>query len=83
MTFDVYQNIKDELMRIATAPNAGLPPHIKPDEWRKMKPGELAIIEQAGDDIAALGFCIYRLAEKPLPTDATLNYLRKSVHARR
>ena len=65
MNFDVYQNTKDEDLRIATAPNAGLPPHAKPDEWRKMKPGESAVIEDAGADIAALGFCFYRLVGKP------------------
>ena len=67
MNLDIYQNTKDEDLRIATAPGAGLPTHVKPDEWRKMKPGESAVIEHAADDIAAHGFCFYRLVGKPPP----------------
>jgi len=65
MIFDVYKNIRDDSLRIATAPGAGLSTHIKSDEWQKMKPGESAVvIDDAEDDIAARGFCFYRLVEK-------------------
>ncbi len=61
MIFDVYRNLIDESMRIATVPNAGLPPHMEAKEWQIMKPRESPIIEDAADDIAARAFCFYKL----------------------
>jgi hypothetical protein len=62
MKYDVYQGKKDASLRLATMPGAGLPAHVKPDEWELTATGSSPTIKGVDEDIAARGFCLFRLA---------------------
>lgn len=59
--FDVYKNKRDPAERMATAPGAGLPDHVTARELELMPAGASQIIEDVEEDIAARGFCHFKL----------------------
>ena len=61
--YDVHRKKTDFSYRMATLPGAGLPDHVDPKEWELMAPGSSPIIEDAAQDIAARGFCFFRLVD--------------------
>jgi len=61
--FDVYRGTKDRSLRMATLSGVGLPGHADPADWELMPSGTSQIIEDAADDIAARGFCFFKLVE--------------------
>lgn len=65
-SFDVHMNIKDARLRIATAPGAGLPPHLSPSDWR-ITAESPPVIEDAEQDVRARGFCRYKFVDQPSP----------------
>jgi len=58
---DVYRGTRDQALRMATESGAGLPGHVSPDDWELMPAGSSQLIEDAADDIAARGFCFFKL----------------------
>jgi hypothetical protein len=64
MTYDVYQSTVDKSLRIATRPGAGLPSHVDPKEWKLLAAGTSQLIDDIEDDIAARGFCFFKLMSK-------------------
>jgi hypothetical protein len=61
--FDIYRDKKDHALRLATLPGAGLLAHVDAAEWELMAPGTSQIHKDAASDIAALGFCLFRLLD--------------------
>ncbi len=59
--FDVYKGSVESNLRMATAIGAGLPPHVKSEDWILMERGLSQVIEDAEEDIEARGFCFYKL----------------------
>jgi hypothetical protein len=58
--FDVYRGTKAAL-RMATEPGAGLPAHVRARDWKIMPAESSQLIEDAAEDIAARGFCFFKL----------------------
>lgn len=63
MTYDIYRGTKDRALRMAVLNGAGLPAHVDPIDWEIMPSGSSHVIEEAPDDIAARGFCFFRLVD--------------------
>jgi hypothetical protein len=61
MTHDVYQGTADSSLRMATRPGAGLPSHVSAKDWKLMPAGTSQLIDDVDVDIAARGFCFFKL----------------------
>ena len=65
-SLDVYMNIKDARLRIATARGAGLPSQMNPRGWQITLPAESPpVIEDAEEDVRERGFCRYKFVDQP------------------
>jgi hypothetical protein len=60
MTYDFYRGKKDHSLRMATAPDAGLPSHVEPTDWELMPTAVSQLIEDVDIDIADRGFSFFR-----------------------
>jgi hypothetical protein len=49
---------------MATRPGAGLPNHVDPKDWKLMAAGTSQLIDDIDVDIAARGFCFFKLVTK-------------------
>ncbi len=65
--YDVFRKKKQPMERMATMPGAGLPAHLNPKEWELMPAGTSEIYEDAAEEIAARGFCYFKLVPPPKP----------------
>lgn len=61
--YDVYRNKADPSLRIATAPGARLPVHIKAKDWSLMPSGASPIHSDAPRDIGVNGYCFFQIAK--------------------
>ena len=62
--FDVYRRKSEPSERIATIALAGLPDHVVASDW-ELSPSESSqVIEDAPEDIAARGFCYFKLVPR-------------------
>jgi hypothetical protein len=61
--YDVYRKKTQPMERMATLPGAGLPSHADPKDWELIPAGMSPVIDDAADDIAARGFCCFKLIE--------------------
>lgn len=59
--YDVYRRLSEPSERMAVRPGVGLPDHVDASDWELMPRGSSQVIEDAEGDIAARGFCYFKL----------------------
>jgi hypothetical protein len=64
MQFDLYRNKTDPGHHLATAAGAGLPSYFNPVDWQLMPPGDYPIHDNAADEIAERGFCLFKMVDR-------------------
>jgi hypothetical protein len=62
-TYDVYASKADATLRIATAPGAGLPAHLKAKDWKLMPAGTSPLHSDAYRDVGIKGYCFFQITK--------------------
>jgi hypothetical protein len=62
VAYDVYRSKTDPSLRIATAPDARLPAHVKAKDWVLMPAGGSPLHSDAPRDIARQGYCFFQVS---------------------
>ncbi|MEH2482042.1 hypothetical protein V1282_005399 [Nitrobacteraceae bacterium AZCC 2146] len=62
-SYDVYAKKADATLRIATAPGAGLPAHLKAKDWSLMAAGSSPVHTDARRDIGVHGYCFFQVTK--------------------
>ena len=61
--YDVYRSKANPSLRIATAPGARLPVHVKAKDWSLMPSGVSPLHSDAPRDISVHGYCFFQIAK--------------------
>ena len=61
--YDVYRGKTDPSLRLATAPGARLPAHVKSKEWVLMPTGSSPVHIDAPRDIGTKGYCFFQISK--------------------
>jgi hypothetical protein len=59
--FDVYRGTADPTLRLATMPGAGLPAHLKREDWMLMRRGKSLVHSDTARDVALQGYCYFQV----------------------
>jgi hypothetical protein len=63
VTYDVYSQKADPMLRIAVAAGAGLPATFKAKEWTLMPSGASPLHSDVSRDIAIKGYCYFQISK--------------------
>jgi len=63
IAYDVYRSKADPSLRLATAPRARLPAHVRAKDWVLMPAGSSPLHSDAPRDIGVQGYCFFQVSK--------------------
>jgi len=63
IAYDVYRGKTDPSLRLATAPGARLPAHVRTKDWVLMPSGSSPLHSDARRDIGVQGYCFFQVSK--------------------
>jgi hypothetical protein len=63
IAYAVYRSKADSSLRLAVAPGARLPTHVKSKDWSLMPAGSSPLHTDTGRDVAVKGYCLFQVSK--------------------